>query len=67
MMRGLMARLVPQFTYNPEIARHTSFAFPIACDDADAIAAVRESERSRALNEKRFAPLYAWLRKVGGA
>jgi hypothetical protein len=26
---------------------------------------VRFSERSMALNEKRFAPLYAWLRKVG--
>jgi hypothetical protein len=64
MMRGLMARLVPQFTYNPEIARHTSFAFPIACDDQAAIDAVRNSEASRLLNEKRFAPLFAWLRKV---
>ncbi|KQZ34438.1 hypothetical protein GPY61_10905 [Massilia sp. NEAU-DD11] len=65
MMRGLMARLVPQFTYNPEIARHTSFAFPIACGDQSAIDAVRYSERSLALNDRRFAPLYAWLRKVG--
>jgi hypothetical protein len=64
MMRGLMDRLVPQFTYNPEIARHTSFAFPIACDDQAAIDAVRNSEASRLLNEKRFAPLFAWLRKV---
>lgn len=64
MMRGLMARLVPQFTYNPEIARHASFAFPIACDDQAAIDAVRNSEASRLLNEKRFAPLFAWLRKV---
>jgi len=64
MMRGLMARLVPQFTYNPEIARHTSFAFPIACDDQAAIDAVRNSEASRLLNEIRFAPLFAWLRKV---
>jgi len=64
MMRGLMDRLVPQFTYNPEIARHTSFAFPIARDDQAAIDAVRNSAASRLLNEQRFAPLFAWLRKV---
>jgi hypothetical protein len=67
LMRGLTARLIPQFTYNPEIAKHTSFAFPIACDDHVLIEEVRNSAASQALNEKRFAPVYAWLRKVGAA
>lgn len=65
LMQGLMARLIPQFTYNPEIARHTSFAFPVAVDDQEQISAVRNSAANVALNEKRFAPLFAWLRKVG--
>ncbi|MCZ4305539.1 diiron oxygenase [Zoogloeaceae bacterium G21618-S1] len=65
LLRNLMDRLIPQFTYNPEIAEHTSFAFPIARDDHAAIAAVRSSAANQALNAKRFAPLYSWLRKLG--
>ena len=37
LMRGLMARLIPQFTYNPEIAVHASFDFPVAADDLELI------------------------------
>jgi hypothetical protein len=64
LMRGVLARLVPQFTYNPEIARHTSYVFPIKCADQDAIEAVRKSAANTALNEMRFAPMFNWLRKL---
>jgi len=65
LIRGLMARLVPQFTYNPEIAEHVSFDFPIQPGDTERIAEVRNSAANAALNAKRFAPLYSWLQKVG--
>jgi hypothetical protein len=64
MLRGLMARLIPQFTYNPEIAEHVSFEFPVSRNDSVRIAEVRGSASNTALNEKRFAPLNAWLRKL---
>lgn len=63
-LRGMLARLIPQFTYNPEIAEHLSFEFPIARDDAERIAEVRNSATNAALNRKRFAPLNNWLRKL---
>ena len=65
MIRSLMARLVPQFTYNPEIAEHVSFDFPIQPADAGRIAEVRDSPANAALNARRFAPLYSWLGKMG--
>ena len=61
---GLVARLIPQFTFNPEIAEHTSFVYPIDPNDKAAIEEVRNSPANRALNEKRFAPLYSWLDKL---
>jgi len=64
LLQGVMARLIPQFTYNPEIAEHTSFRFPIARTDEAGIKAVRTSAANAALNEKRFAPIFSWLRKV---
>ncbi|MES2939461.1 MAG: diiron oxygenase [Pseudomonadota bacterium] len=64
LLRGLMAALIPQFTYNPEIAQHVSFAFPVAADDQARIDEVRGSASNTALNDKRFAPLYGWLRKL---
>ncbi|WMW81546.1 diiron oxygenase [Undibacterium cyanobacteriorum] len=64
LMRGLMARLIPQFTYNPEIAAHTSFIFPIASDDEEAIEQVRNSPANLAKNEACFAPIYNWLHKL---
>jgi len=63
-VRGLMARLVPQFTYNPEIADHVDYAFPVARDDELRIAEVRDSAANQALNAVRFAPLYNWLKKL---
>jgi len=64
-MKGVLNRLVPQFTYNPEIEAHTSFDFPVKRSDLEAIEAVRNSASNIALNEKRFAPMYSWLQKLG--
>ncbi len=64
LLQGVMARLIPQFTYNPEIVGHTSFRFPIAREDSAQIQAVRTSAANTALNEKRFGPLFSWLRKL---
>ena len=63
-MHGVLARLIPQFTYNPEIVQHTSFRFPIQPDDTAAIDAVRHSTSNQQLNQQRFAPLYRWLQKL---
>ena len=63
-LKGLLAQLIPQFTYNPEISEHLSFDFPIAPGDEARIAEVRASARNAALNEKRFAPMNAWLKKL---
>lgn len=60
----VMKHFIPQFTYNPEIAKFTSFKFPIAVDDIEQIELVRNSPTNTARNEKRFAPLYAWLKKL---
>lgn len=64
LMRGLMARLIPQFTYNPEIAVHASFDFPVAADDLELITQIRNSPANLAKNEKCFAPIYSWLSKL---
>jgi type II secretory pathway component PulM len=63
-VRGVMARMIPQFTYNPEIAAHVSYSFPVAQVDAQRIAEVRDSAANAALNAVRFAPLYNWLKKL---
>lgn len=64
MVRGLMARMIPQFTYNPEIADYVTYAYPVARDDAKRIAEVRDSAANLTLNAVRFAPLYTWLKKL---
>jgi len=64
-LRGLMVQLTMQFTYNPEIAEHVSFDFPVPRDNAERIAEVRGSSHNIALNERRFAPLNTWLKKLG--
>ncbi len=64
LIQGVMARLIPQFTFNPEIAHHTSFRFPVQPDDTEAIAQIRNSSANQQLNARRFAPMYRWLEKV---
>jgi hypothetical protein len=57
--------LVDEYTYMPEIARFTSFDFPIKADDQQAIEAIRNSPHNKALNELRFKDVNEWCRKYG--
>jgi hypothetical protein len=63
-VRGVVARMIPQFTYNPEIADYVDYPFPVASNDAQRIAEVRDSAANTALNALRFAPLFNWLEKL---
>jgi hypothetical protein len=60
-----MARVVPQFTLNHEIAARVSFDLGFARTDASAIDAVRSSPNNLRINGERFGPIFQWLRKTG--
>jgi hypothetical protein len=59
-LRRLVQVLHQVFSYNPQIARYTSFHFPIQPDDDDAIRTVQNSEHNVVLNRQRFQELYEW-------
>lgn len=61
MCRQIFPRLIDMYTYNPEIALHASFEFPIRTDDAEAIESVWRSEHNARLNAERFSALHAWM------
>ncbi|QLG92413.1 diiron oxygenase [Pseudomonas yamanorum] len=65
MSRQIIPVLVDMFTYNPQIALHTSFEFPIAVDDKEKIEEVWRSAHNARLNDMRFAEIYAWVDKLG--
>ncbi len=65
MVSPMVKRLLPAFSYNPEIAKYTSFEFPVSQDDKEAHEAIRNSESNQALNAKRFAPLIRWVAEQG--
>lgn len=65
MSRKIIPALIDMFTYNPEIALHTSFEFPIAVDDKAKIEEVWRSPNNARLNDARFAEIYAWIDKLG--
>lgn len=64
MIRKVFPRLIDQLRYNPEISEHTSFVFPVAPDDEQAIATIRNSERYQTLDNARYKEMYAWLRSL---
>lgn len=63
--RQIFPQLIDMYTYNPEIALHTSFPFPVQPDNVDAIEAVWRSEHNARLNAERFSALFAWMDKLG--
>ena len=65
MSRQIFPRLIDMYTYNPEIALHTSFEFLVRPDDPEAIASVWRSEHNARLNAERFSALYAWMDTLG--
>lgn len=65
MARNLLDVQIPGFTFNREVIPLTSFDFPFADDDEEAINAVLGSNANAALNNKRFGPLLTWLERAG--
>ncbi len=64
-LKEVYYKLLENFSFNPEIARHTSFEFPVDPNDSEAIARVQKSEHNNQLNASRFADIENWLIKVG--
>ncbi|ATP28180.1 p-aminobenzoate N-oxygenase AurF [Chromobacterium violaceum] len=68
-MRAQIGQLLRHFkaemTFNSEIAKHTSFVFPIQPGDEEAIALVRGSANNQRLNSERFAELDQWFAELG--
>jgi P-aminobenzoate N-oxygenase AurF len=68
-IRGMFRRIIPRFLaefhYNPEIAEHTSFDFPVKREDVAAIKAVRHSQAYQALDDVRFKDMNKWLGNLG--
>lgn len=65
MSKKIIPTLIDMFTYNPEIALHTSFEFPIGVADRAEIEEVWRSEHNARINAERFAELYTWIDKLG--
>jgi hypothetical protein len=63
-VRMVLERLIPAFSFNPDIQKYTSFKFSSDLNDPEIINRVVNSESNRKLNEKRFAPIFTWLRKI---
>jgi hypothetical protein len=65
MAKSQLERLIPAYTFNPGIAKYTSFAFPVDIEDEAQVREVAFSEANLALNARRFKPMNDWLAKVG--
>jgi hypothetical protein len=63
--KSALDRLEPAYSFNSEIAKYTSFPFPVDIEDAEQVREVCFSEANLALNAKRLKPMYDWLNKVG--
>ena len=61
---NLMRGLHRVYNYNPDIARYTSFRFPIQPEDEAAINAVQTSEANIALNAVRFKQINDWCKAL---
>lgn len=64
MAKEIVPKLIAMYTYNPEIADHTSFPFPIAKDDMETIKSIWHSENNREINNDRLSEYTAWLHKL---
>lgn len=68
-IKGLACQLVPEivrkYLYEPEIAEHTSFAFPVAATDTQAIQQIRTSAHNQALKNSMLHDYLEWFRKIG--
>jgi len=65
MASSQLERLIPAYTFNPGIARFTSFPFPVDTKDEQQVREVTCSDANVALNARRLKPMNDWLAKVG--
>ena len=64
MVAGLLERMTPAYTFNPDIADYVSFEYPIDKNDASQVQLVCESQANQTLNKKRFKHVFEWLEKI---
>ncbi len=64
-VRQIFKRVIPDmldsYRFDPEIARHTSFEFPVSMDKQEFVRAIRHSAHNEWLDKVRFADLRKWL------
>ena len=65
MLREVYNKIVANFSFNREIARHVSFDFPADVSDDAIVTAIQTSERNIALNKERFGQMNDWLTRLG--
>jgi len=64
MVRQQIKRLLPTYTYAAAIAQYASFDFPVRTDDLPLIRSIWNSPANTELNQRRLAPMLAWLKKL---
>jgi hypothetical protein len=65
MLKPAISDVFGEFKFTEQICDLTSFKFPVAKDDVEAIASIRKSENNTRLHIERFKDLSAWLEKLG--
>ena len=63
--RGYMGAAIRRFTCHAEIARYLSFDLGVDLDDDEQIERLRLSPNNQRLNQERYGPMLAWVRRLG--
>lgn len=61
MVSGLVERMVPAYTFAPDIADYVSFEYPVDKNNPESFTQIYQSESNVALNKKRFKQVFNWL------
>jgi hypothetical protein len=64
LLKPALRDLFEEFKFTEQICDLTSFKFPFASDDVDAIKLVRDSENNSKLHDQRFKDMDSWLKKL---
>jgi len=62
--RRFMSSIVPLFTYNPEISRYIDYSL-VDPKNVEEIDRVRKSPNNERINQERFGPMLAWMKRLG--
>jgi len=61
MVAGLVKRMIPAYTFTPEIADYVSFDYPVDKNNSAVFTQIYQSESNKTLNQKRFKQVFNWL------